>query len=162
MKMLCQICNANESKYTCPKCTIRYCSLKCFKSEDHKQKDQQSENEKVKHSAESEQVEAQGTPNFSGIPLSEIDDPLLKKLIQDKPFQEFISSPVIKFHLFIIIEILNDISLTNEYSYDGRLEIVSKKLNNLREGGLENNEYFNQFVNYLLTFLEQQEEESEA
>jgi len=32
---LCQVCNTNASRYKCPKCTIIYCSLPCFKI--HKQ-----------------------------------------------------------------------------------------------------------------------------
>ncbi|KAL7291319.1 hypothetical protein TKK_0014921 [Trichogramma kaykai] len=32
---LCQICTENQSLYVCPKCTINYCSLKCYQSEAH-------------------------------------------------------------------------------------------------------------------------------
>ncbi|KIY49987.1 hypothetical protein FISHEDRAFT_36364 [Fistulina hepatica ATCC 64428] len=28
----CQVCNLTESKYTCARCTLRYCSVPCFKS----------------------------------------------------------------------------------------------------------------------------------
>lgn len=27
----CEICNENQSKYTCPKCLLRTCSLECIK-----------------------------------------------------------------------------------------------------------------------------------
>ncbi|XP_051162234.1 zinc finger HIT domain-containing protein 2 [Leptopilina boulardi] len=32
---LCSICNENPMQYTCPKCSINYCSLNCYKSEKH-------------------------------------------------------------------------------------------------------------------------------
>lgn len=32
---LCTICNENPQRYTCPKCNIYYCSLKCYQSEKH-------------------------------------------------------------------------------------------------------------------------------
>ena len=30
-KMNCKICNSTESKYKCPKCIIKYCSVSCYK-----------------------------------------------------------------------------------------------------------------------------------
>lgn len=36
--MKCEVCNAAESKYRCPKCRARYCSLVCFKA--HKKEEQ--------------------------------------------------------------------------------------------------------------------------
>jgi len=32
---ICQICQQNNFKYTCPRCNMKYCSTKCFKSESH-------------------------------------------------------------------------------------------------------------------------------
>ncbi|XP_065094843.1 zinc finger HIT domain-containing protein 2 [Ochlerotatus camptorhynchus] len=34
---LCKICNSAASKYCCPRCNILYCSLSCYKSEQHGQ-----------------------------------------------------------------------------------------------------------------------------
>uniref|UniRef100_A0A1B6D5B0 HIT-type domain-containing protein n=1 Tax=Clastoptera arizonana TaxID=38151 RepID=A0A1B6D5B0_9HEMI len=34
---LCKLCNELEAKYTCPRCNILYCSLKCYQSELHLQ-----------------------------------------------------------------------------------------------------------------------------
>ncbi|XP_062564224.1 zinc finger HIT domain-containing protein 2 [Armigeres subalbatus] len=34
---ICQICNTTVSKYNCPRCNILYCSLPCYKSEQHLQ-----------------------------------------------------------------------------------------------------------------------------
>ncbi|XP_044574691.1 zinc finger HIT domain-containing protein 2 [Cotesia glomerata] len=32
---LCQLCNSAQGKYTCPRCTKRYCSSECYKSKIH-------------------------------------------------------------------------------------------------------------------------------
>lgn len=32
----CEICNLENPPYTCPKCSVLYCSLKCYKSPPHK------------------------------------------------------------------------------------------------------------------------------
>ncbi|XP_011311884.1 zinc finger HIT domain-containing protein 2 [Fopius arisanus] len=32
---LCQICNSTPPKYTCPRCSISYCSMNCYKSTSH-------------------------------------------------------------------------------------------------------------------------------
>ncbi|OWZ38942.1 hypothetical protein C351_04034 [Cryptococcus neoformans c8] len=34
---VCGICGKNDSKYTCPRCNVAYCSLDCFKNESHAQ-----------------------------------------------------------------------------------------------------------------------------
>ncbi|EAL19975.1 hypothetical protein CNBF3020 [Cryptococcus deneoformans B-3501A] len=34
---VCGICRKNDSKYTCPRCNVAYCSLDCFKNESHAQ-----------------------------------------------------------------------------------------------------------------------------
>ncbi|RHZ83465.1 hypothetical protein Glove_92g35 [Diversispora epigaea] len=35
VKQTCGICRREPFKYTCPKCDLKYCSLNCYKSEDH-------------------------------------------------------------------------------------------------------------------------------
>lgn len=32
---ICQICSSKVSKYTCPKCAVKYCTLDCYKHENH-------------------------------------------------------------------------------------------------------------------------------
>lgn len=32
----CDFCKANKSKYTCPRCSLRYCGIECYKSPDHR------------------------------------------------------------------------------------------------------------------------------
>ena len=33
---VCPLCLKNQSKYTCPRCNTRYCSVDCYKSVKHK------------------------------------------------------------------------------------------------------------------------------
>ncbi|KAL7025254.1 hypothetical protein ACKWTF_013419 [Chironomus riparius] len=35
--MNCELCKSHEFKFTCPRCNIKYCSLDCYKSENHSQ-----------------------------------------------------------------------------------------------------------------------------
>lgn len=141
--MLCEICNKSESKYKCPKCSCKYCSLSCFKSDVHKLKDENI----------SEPEETAAIPQADSLTSLEIEDPMIVELLKDTKFLEYINSPVLQFHILTILEILNNISLTNEYSKDGRIEIASKKMNNLRSSGIEQNEYFDEFLSYLTTWL---------
>ena len=34
---VCQLCGLQPSRYSCPRCTVRYCSLSCYRSERHTQ-----------------------------------------------------------------------------------------------------------------------------
>lgn len=151
----CEICDEAEMKYTCPKCGTKYCSLACFKSETHKLKDaaKVEEIEIIPEPIqETKTSEEQEQPPHS-------DDPMIDALIKDEKFQYYLKSPPLQLHILTIVEILNNISLTNEYSSDGRKEIASKKINNLRTGGLESNEWVNEFFEWLTEWMEKWENE---
>lgn len=153
--MLCSICNVKESKYTCPTCLCKYCSLACFKSDKHKEMDQIATEKKVKLEESNVDVTESSSTNAEE---QVIDDPMLAKLSQNTQFQEYISSPVLQFHILTVLEILDNISLTNEYSKDGRTQIASRKLNDLRKGGLEENEYVEEFICWLLNWMDEYKE----
>lgn len=157
--MLCDICKEKESKYTCPKCNSKYCSLVCFKSEKHQKLDKtRSEEQSAKIEEIVETTDAvTDSPKKDETIESEavIEDPLLVELSKNPQFQNYITSPVLQFHILTVLEILNNVSLTNEYSRDGRLEIASRKLNNLRLGGSEENEYVEEFVTWILNWMEE-------
>ncbi|KAG0681075.1 HIT domain protein [Pichia californica] len=90
--------------------------------------------------------------------VQKIDDPMLSKLCQVPKFQEYMSSPILQFHILTVLEILDNVSLTNEYSKDGRVQIASRKINDLRNGGVEANEYVDEFINWLLIWIEEYNE----
>lgn len=145
----CEICNDSESKYTCPHCAAKYCSLKCFKSETHVARDA-SVVEKSAVEGESEKSEL-SVPETSD---SHTDSPMIAALVQDDRFQYYLRSPALQLHLLSIVEILNNVSLTNEYSADGRREIASRKINDLRVGGFEANEWMDEFFNWLTEWIQ--------
>lgn len=132
-------------KYTCPKCKAKYCSLKCFKSEKHIEMDTKTAQEEPKPESPTEEPKVEQDSGDQG----PTEDPMINALIKDDRFQYYMKSPQLQLHLLTIVEILNNVSLTNEYSADGRREIASKKINNLRLGGAEPNEWMNEFFEWL-------------
>lgn len=153
--MLCDICLKTEAKYTCPKCSSRYCSLACFKTAAHVEKDDIALKKRAETSAKPAEGDAEVVVKSETKQTDQIEDPMLAMLVKDPQFQEYISSPVLQFHILSLIEILNDVGLTNEYSKDGRVEIASRKLNGLREGGIEENEYVEEFIGWLLNWMDE-------
>lgn len=131
----------------------KYCSLVCFKSAKHVELDEKKSESKGVVEEGEEQKEKQDQNEKQDI-ATEIDDPMVAELVKESQFQEYVKSPIIQFHLFTILEIMENVSVTNEYSRDGRLEIASRKLNNLRTGGVEENEYVEEFVEWLLVWID--------
>lgn len=80
-------------------------------------------------------------------------DPLVEKLLRDKKFSIYMKEPVVQYYILTLNEILHNISLTNEYNREGRLEVANKKLANLRSKGLEYNELFEEFCECALDLL---------
>ncbi|ODV87953.1 hypothetical protein CANARDRAFT_193759 [[Candida] arabinofermentans NRRL YB-2248] len=141
MSTNCEVCLENKSKYKCPKCGIRYCSLICFKSEKHV------------HEIVSNQLDTEATipaPTTESKQETQPEDPVITKLLQSDKFRELLKEPSIQLNLGILQELLNNVSITNEYNTEGRVEIVSKKLANYRSGGLEENALFEEFCQLIL------------
>ncbi|CAI5759469.1 unnamed protein product [Candida verbasci] len=141
--MLCQICNTNESKYKCPKCNIPYCSLACYKSESHKEPEQI---EKPK----SNKIEIASDINSN----SKFD-----KFLKDSKIQYLLNEPVLQFHLLTLVKILNDDQgnfVSKGLNHDQKLDVLNLKLQDLRAGGVEENEAIEEFVQRIFE-LDQEE-----
>lgn len=136
---ICGICNANESKYKCPKCSVNYCSIGCFKGAGHTH-----ERIEEKENAEHENKVVLLTDE----PASKFD-----KLIKDSEIQSMLKYKSLQFHLSVILKIINDASITGESMLENRKEIANLKLTNLRSGGLEQNELVEDFVERVLFLL---------
>ncbi|ESX02729.1 hypothetical protein HPODL_05089 [Ogataea parapolymorpha DL-1] len=135
--MSCQICNEAPFKYKCPRCGLKYCSLKCYKSEKH------------------QDPETTTAPQLKPLKhLPKVDDPELQKLLDSPEFVQYLKEPVIQLNIRIINEILNDVSITQEYNTEGRTEIATRKISNLRNKGLEQNAAFDEFCNLVLNLLD--------
>lgn len=137
--MICGICEIQESKYKCPKCSVSYCSLVCFKSEKHVHETVVSSDTNTNTSDTSTSATATGN-RFDVVLL----DPQIQAMLKIKPLQ---------FHLSTIMKILSDQQLTNEPTTEGRREIANKKICNLRIGGIEENELIEDFVLRVLLLL---------
>lgn len=137
--VICGICNINESKYKCPKCSVNYCSIPCFKDSTHTHESVEEKNET-------------GDDNPVVVPT---DEPTNKfdKLINDSQIQSMLKYKSLQFHLSVILKIINDASITGESMLENRKEIANLKLTNLRSGGLEQNELVEDFVERVLFLL---------
>lgn len=134
---LCGICHVNESKYKCPKCTVNYCSLPCFKDPKHTH-DEVIEKNIPDHKAETKLTEPEGK---------------FDKLLNDSQIQSMLKYKSLQFHLSVIMKIINDSTITGEPMLENRKEIANLKLTNLRSGGLEENELIEDFVDRVLFLL---------
>lgn len=135
----CGICNVNESKYKCPKCSVNYCSIGCFKNPVHTH----------------ESIEENDEPEDENKGVLPTDEPASKfdRLISDSQIQSMLKYKSLQFHLSVILKIINDASITGESVLENRKEIANLKLTNLRSGGLEQNELVEDFVERVLFLL---------
>ena len=136
---ICAICNVNESKYKCPKCSVNYCSIGCFKDPCHTH---ESIGEKDKAGNETKEM------LLTDEPASKFN-----KLINDSQILSMLKYKSLQFHLSVILKIINDASITGESVLENRKEIANLKLTNLRSGGLEQNELVEDFVERVLFLL---------
>ena len=134
--MLCQICSKSESKYKCPTCKIAYCSLACYKSEAHKHEETKS--------SEPPAIEPPNSSSSSSEPMTKFD-----KYIQDDQIKYLLKQPALQFHLLSILTILQD-GFINNLNQEQKLEVMNLKLNDLRKGGVEQNELVEEFVQRVL------------
>lgn len=142
------------------------CSLICFKSPEHKHEEINTESKQETNFLPQITSETTTKTETTGISLEskenqevqpqkkEIKDELILKLLQNEKFRSMLNEPVVQYYILILHDILNTVSVTNEYNREGRLEIANKKLSNLREGGVEHNEFFDEFCEIILSAIE--------
>lgn len=144
---MCQICNVNDDKYKCPKCLIPYCSLSCFKSENH---------------VHLEVIESQ--PNKTALASSPDDtslqnstaaiDPKWLKAFNDPILRAMLKSDALQIHLVTILKMLKEPLFTNSSNPEEVKEVALLKLNNLRQpNGIEANEIVEEFIQRLLELV---------
>lgn len=145
--MLCPFCEQQDTKYKCPKCSLSYCSIACFKSAAHKSLD----DEKVKEDrtiAEATDVANEEKTNEQTQHGNESDR--FARILEDPMIQYYLKQPALQFHLLTLVKILQDVQLTGEHNTDTRREIMNLKLSSLRAGGDEANELVEEFVQKVL------------
>ena len=130
MSSKCQICDLEVSKYKCPKCAIRYCSLACFKNkEKHVHDDNNVQEAPKKEPAHDEKAAVK-------LHTKEFDD-----IYQNcSEIRELLGYNTVKFHLAKVYRILNlgagalstsDMQLSSEM----KQQLAVDYLNTLRYGG---------------------------
>lgn len=145
--MLCGICQVEQSKYKCPKCSIAYCSLTCYKSESHTHDNLPTVTDTTSQPPQQQQQTTTTTTTTPG------DDKFLK-LLQDDQIKYLLNQPSLQFHLLSIIKILIDPTFTPKNSnIEQKLDIANLKLNDLRIGGIEQNELVEEFVQRCLELM---------
>ena len=146
MAVLCGICQVEQSKYKCPKCSIAYCSLTC-KSESHTHDNLPTVTDTTSQPPQQQQQTTTTTTTTPG------DDKFLK-LLQDDQIKYLLNQPSLQFHLLSIIKILIDPTFTPKNSnIEQKLDIANLKLNDLRIGGIEQNELVEEFVQRCLELM---------
>ncbi|EGW35096.1 uncharacterized protein SPAPADRAFT_58239 [Spathaspora passalidarum NRRL Y-27907] len=140
--MICGLCQEQESKYKCPKCKVPYCSIACYKSEAHKHEEKESN---------------QSTPKVNiAIKQEDITDNKYASVINDPQIKSMLREPALQVHLLTISKLLNEDSLIQgNVNYDQRLELVRLKLQDLRAGGIEENELVEEFIGRVLQLLDE-------
>lgn len=147
MAVLCGICQVEQSKYKCPKCSIAYCSLTCYKSESHTHDNLPTVTDTTSQPPQQQQQTTTTTTTTPG------DDKFLK-LLQDDQIKYLLNQPSLQFHLLSIIKILIDPTSTPKNSnIEQKLDIANLKLNDLRIGGIEQNELVEEFVQRCLELM---------
>lgn len=151
---LCTICNLKSKNYKCPKCYISYCSIECYKSKDHlKEHNQIFDEKKINiETGIKETIEDNLTSIHSEKELK------FAKILEDKKIKYLLKDKVLQFHLLTLIKILIDPTVTkvnhklkfndqhNDNFKEKSLIIMNLKLNDLRAGGIEENEVVEEFV----------------
>ncbi|CAR21914.1 Hit1p [Lachancea thermotolerans CBS 6340] len=151
MSAKCEICNQEPSKYKCPKCAVRYCSLSCFKDQE-KHVHSEKEAEEKKHVSDSEGPEAKS--DTGRLPTEQFDE-----LYQNtKEIQELLSYNTVKFHLAKVYRILNIGvgalgSSDTQTSAEVKQQLAVDYLNTLRYGGVHYNEAIEEFCQVSLAKL---------
>lgn len=141
---LCGICHVNTAKYKCPKCSVKYCSLICYKDEE-RHRDPQETSETNSGTEGEEEKRAQSSKEETSLDLT----PELKDLLRYN---------TVKFHLAKVYRILNtNIGDTSDASFNMSTEMKKQLaidyLNTLRYGGIHYNEAIEEFCQHSLKLV---------
>lgn len=163
---ICSICHHSQAKYKCPKCSVEYCSLACFKNPAH---------EHLAVAADSADIGTANTTTVNTIgnspPTSDLQPSSAQNSVSAPDsaslFHSVASDPVIKsllgykslqVHLAVILRLLSESTLTNEPLAENRREIANLRLCDLRTNGPQENALVEEFVQRVLYLTSQSSE----
>lgn len=129
--MPCVVCgNSNEAtKYKCPRCGSKYCSVSCYK--EHKvacSSLESKNNDPIQPRLSSQVIEVEAAQHSK-----------FERVYRDEIIQSLLRSEGVEKHLRLIMRILEDSKLSGEQSQEGRKIVALKKIRELRKGGREAN-----------------------
>lgn len=146
----------NEAQYKCPKCSIRYCSLKCYKSEKHVH-DKNDNDKSESKCAPGGNITQETTAIADVVGVKRLEK--YQYVLDDARIRELLRHNTVKFHLDKVHKILNasvggtgapDASMSQEM----KRELAIDYLNTLRVGGVHFNEAIEEFCQIFLEILQ--------
>ncbi|AQZ16958.1 HIT1 (YJR055W) [Zygosaccharomyces parabailii] len=144
----CGICEAEDAKYKCPKCGVKYCSLACYKDTIKHQDPTEGDRDEQIHHIESKKASE-----------NSLASPKWSKIFSETPeLQRLLQYNTVKFHLAKVYRILCGESLdSNESGMNSEMkrQLAVDYLNTLRYGGIHYNEAIEEFCGISLARLEQ-------
>lgn len=153
----CGICHDSDGKYKCPKCGIRYCSLKCYKDTQkhiHEEVvDPQTETIPNTESHDNDNAIVTSTSAITKSLKTRAFDDVYQNNAQ---LQELLKYNTVKFHLAKVYRILSSTvsdGSSGNMSSDLQKELAVNYLNTLRYGGIHYNEAIEEFCQILLDKL---------
>lgn len=161
---ICSVCHESQAKYKCPKCSIDYCSLACFKSPNHQHldvvtTDGTGANTNTTNTTTTTNITtstATITNNTtSGVisassASSTLPQTLFPLIVEDPVIKSLLGYKSLQVHLAVILRLLSESSLTNEPLAENRREIANLRLCDLRTNGSEENALVEEFIQRVL------------
>ncbi|QLL34581.1 hypothetical protein HG536_0G04430 [Torulaspora globosa] len=143
----CGICQEKPAKYRCPKCSVKYCSLACYKDTERHKDDEPKATEPTVDATCKDVTKAEDGDSLQLTPE-------LKELLRYN---------TVKFHLGKVYRILKtDIGDTNDPSFamtsDMKRQLAIDYLNTLRYGGIHHNEAIEEFCEHSLKLVNGQQD----
>lgn len=130
----CTICTSEQAKYKCPKCDVQYCSIKCFKSPNHKHDETTLDSKPTQTSAPS---------------LEPSNDSKYSYIFNDEKVKYMLSFKSLQIHLQSIYSIMKNESIP----FEKKIDQANEKLTSLRSTGSQENELVEEFCQYITHLL---------
>lgn len=135
----CGICHEQAAKYRCPKCSVKYCSLACYKDTE-------------RHNDDGQETGKQA-------PKPKLDEKKDEVKMELPPeIRELLEYNTVKFHLAKVYRILkadagDSRDPTSSMTNDMKRQLAIDYLNTLRVGGIHHNEAIEEFCEHSLRFI---------
>ncbi|CCE63827.1 hypothetical protein TPHA_0F03470 [Tetrapisispora phaffii CBS 4417] len=150
----CAICHVADPNYKCPKCGVRYCSLKCYKNAEKHNHDTLIASEE-KEKKQCSEIKSSIKDNEHGSLQTESYNSIYNGTPE---LQHLLKYNTVKFHLHKVYRILcTDISgnggSSSNLNAESRKQLALDYLNTMLYGGIHYNEAIEEFCQIFLQKL---------